>query len=169
MCHFYLLCIYSNACDEVCLQVCKCKLILQLSAVVSRSVNETSPLPGTAVHNFNDVNQILRVCHWESDLVVIPSSHINHDVLISVEKHDCTRVGKLVILIKCRNLRYIDKVDDCKVLHQFCNFVECFIHYHARRIRICAPANDDDSLFFTLQGLVYIVCSLEMWQKVRHG
>jgi hypothetical protein len=49
--------------------------------------NQTSPLSRTTVNGFDDVNEFLLVFNRPIYFVVISGAQINHNVLVSEEKH----------------------------------------------------------------------------------
>lgn len=63
-------------------------LVLQFGAVVPRSVNETPSFGCTAIDDLNNINEVLPVGDRKCDLIIVPSAHVDHDVLVSVEEHD---------------------------------------------------------------------------------
>ena len=74
-------------------------LILVFGTVVARRNNETFSLSCASVNSFNNVNEFLFIIHCPIDLkviilknnlVIITCSQVNHDVSVSVEKHECT-------------------------------------------------------------------------------
>lgn len=72
--------------------------------------HETSSLACTPVHRLYDVNEFLLVCHGPVDLVIVTRPKIDHDVLVSEEKHNRARIVQLVHRVEIRHLRNVDKV-----------------------------------------------------------
>ena len=79
-------------------------LISVLCRVVLRRYHKTTALARSRVHNLHDVDEFLFIVHGPVDLVVIARSQVNHDVLISEEKHYCARIIKLIHRVEIGNL-----------------------------------------------------------------
>lgn len=62
--------------------------------------NQTSPLSRTTVNGFDDVNEFLLVFNRPIYFVVISGAQINHNVLVSEEKHHCAWVVEFVHFVK---------------------------------------------------------------------
>lgn len=66
--------------------------------------NQTSSFACPTVHHFHYVYKLLLVVHSPVDLVIVASTQINHDVLVTEEEHDGARIVQLVHGVEIRNL-----------------------------------------------------------------
>jgi hypothetical protein len=66
--------------------------------------HETSSLACPSVDDFNDVRNLLLAVQGPVDLVVVTSSKVDHDVLVSEKKHYGARIVQLVHGVEIRNL-----------------------------------------------------------------
>ena len=84
-------------------------LISVLCRVVLRRYHKTSAL-ALRVHDLHDIDEFLFIVHGPVDLVVVARSQVNHDVLISEEKHYCARIIKLIHRVEIGNLADVHTV-----------------------------------------------------------
>lgn len=78
------------------------------------------------------------------------------------------RQGRQSNLVEIGDGSNVHQVNDGKVLNLFCDRVKGFVHCHALGIPVMTEADDDDAVFFRLDGFVDVPTGGEMREKVRH-
>lgn len=148
-----------------------------------RTDDQTTALLGTTIDGFDDVDQFLFVFQDPVQLIVITGSEITHDVLVTEEEHDGTRIIKLcehsvshgdrgysvgtsrqltIHLVEIRDLVDIADVNDRKTLDLVGDLVEDFVLAHAPSIPISAESDHNQALLFAEDGLVDMPAGVEM-------
>ena len=61
-----------------------------------------------SINSLDNINEFLGVFERPIDFIVVSRAQIDHDVLISVEKHNGTWVVKLVHFVEVGHLRNVD-------------------------------------------------------------
>ncbi len=95
--------------------------IAVLGGIVLGRNHKTSSLPCSSINSLHNVNEFLLVLESPVDLVVIPSTQIDHDVLVPEEEHDGAGVVKLIHRVEVRYLANIYEIHDSKVLDGLCD------------------------------------------------
>ena len=95
------------------------RLVAILGRVVFRRDDQTPAFTCAQVDGLDDVDHFLLVLQCPVDFVVITGAQIDHDVLISEEKHHRAGVVKLVHLVEIRHFCYVDQIDDCEIVYLF--------------------------------------------------
>jgi len=91
-------------------------LVLVSGGIILGRDHETASFGSPSVYRFNYVDKLLLIIHGPVDLIVISSSQVNHDMLITIEKHDSARIIQLVHLIEIGDLSDVAQVYHRKVL-----------------------------------------------------
>ena len=137
-------------------------LISVLRRVVFRRHDETATFPGAAEYRLDDIDELLPVLHRPVDLVVVPRSEIDHDVLVTIEEHRRARVVQLVHLVKVRHFGDVDKEYNGEVFDLLGDLVQRLVHDHARGVPVVTEAYDDDAIFLREYRLVDLPAVVEV-------
>lgn len=139
-----------------------------LRGVVLGADDQTLALLCATINDLNEIDHFLWIFNRPSDLVVVTRAQIDHNVLVLEEEHNREGVIELVHLVKVGYFFDIYNVDHCKILYRLLNLVQRLVHDHTVGIPVVSEANDDDSVLFRDNGLIYGPSGCEMRKHIRH-
>lgn len=81
-------------------------LVAIFRGIVFRGDDQTATFASATIDRFDNVDEFLSIFQSPTDLIVITSAQIDHDVFISVEEHHCTRIVQFVPRRDAMNERF---------------------------------------------------------------
>lgn len=129
-------------------------LVAVSCGIVFGANNKTASLGCATVHSLDEINHFLLAVDGPVDFVIIACAKIDHNMLVSVEKHNSARIIELVHLVKVGYLSRVDQVHDGKVFDALGYTKECLVHYHTRFVPVMSKAQNYDAVFFRQNGLI---------------
>ena len=123
-------------------------LVAVSCGVVFGANNETASLGRAAVHCLDEINHFLLAVDGPVDFVIIACAKIDHNMLVSVEKHNSARIIELVHFVKVGHLSRVDQVHHGKVFDALGHTKECLVHYHTGFIPVMSKSQNHDAVFF---------------------
>lgn len=123
-------------------------LVAVSCGIVFGANNKTASLGCATVHSLDEINHFLLAVDGPVDFVIVACAKIDHNMLVSVEKHNSARIIELVHFVKVGHLSRVDQVHDGKVFDALGHTKECLVHYHTGFIPVMSKAQNHDAVFF---------------------
>lgn len=130
--------------------------------------DDQTPALASSTEDHANVDELLFIRHGPVDLVVVPCTQIDHDVLVAEEEHDSAGVVQLVHRVEVWHFRDVYEIYDSKVLHGFTRRRQHLVHLHARVVPVVTKPHDNEALLLGEDRLVDGPAGVKMWEEIRH-